>query len=160
MNQNKPKTKNFLLNLINRVANHDIMTYSAGLSFYLLQASIPLMMVLVSVLSYFISGREDIIYRFLDFLPNTTIELIAEVIDILLISSQSPTVTTLTIIFALWSATSGINKLINAINHAYGLHKQKQAIKQRLMSVIFTLIFISLIVFMLIFQIYGTSIIK
>ncbi len=63
MNKNKPKTKNFLLNLINRVANHDIMTYSAALSFYLLQASIPLMMVLVSVLSYFISGREDIIYR-------------------------------------------------------------------------------------------------
>lgn len=160
MSQNKPKTKKFFLNLINRVANHDIMTYSAGLSFYLLQASIPLMMVLVSVLSYFISGREDIIYRFLDFLPNTTIELIAEVIDILLISSQSPTVTTLTILFALWSATSGINKLVNAINHAYGLHKQKQAIKQRLMSVIFTLIFIILIVFMLIFQIYGTSILK
>lgn len=160
MNKNKPKTKNFLLNLINRVARHDIMTYSAALSFYFLQASIPLMMVLVSVLSYFISGREDIIYRFLDFLPNTTIELIAEVIDILLISSQSPTVTTLTIIFALWSATSGINKLVNAINHAYGLHKQKQAIKQRLMSVLFTLIFISLIVFMLIFQIYGTSIIN
>lgn len=155
----KNNFKSFILNLVNRISKHDITTYSAALSFYLLQASIPLMMVLVTVLSYFLAGKEDIIFKFVDFLPNTTSKLIVEAINILLISSQSPTVTTLTILFALWSATSGVNKLINAINHAYGLHNNKQAIKQRLMSILFTLVFILLIVFLLVFQIYGTSII-
>lgn len=155
----KPKTKRFLLNLLNRVVKHDIMTYSAALSFYLLQASIPLMMVLVSVLSYFLEGKDDLIINLLEFLPKTTNKLILEAIDILIASSQSPTVTTLTIFFALFSATSGVNKLINAINHAYGLKNNKQAIKQRIMSVLFTIIFISLLVFVLIFQVYNTSII-
>ena len=159
MNIKKKDFKNFILNLLNRISRHDITTYSAALSFYLLQASIPLMMVLVTVLSYFLAGKEDIIFKFVDFLPNTTSKLIVDAINILLVSSQSPTVTTLTILFALWSATSGINKLINAINHAYGLHNNKQAIKQRLMSIIFTLVFIFLIVFLLVFQIYGSSII-
>ena len=155
----KPKANRFLLNLFNRVAKHDIMTYAAALSFYLLQASIPLMMVLVSILSHFLEGREDLIINLLDFLPKTTNKLILEAIDILIASSQSPTVTTITILFALFSATSGVNKLINAINHAYGLKNNKQAVKQRIMSVFFTIIFISLLVFVLIFQVYNTSII-
>lgn len=160
MKSREIKFKNFILNLINRINRHDITTYSAALSFYLLQASIPLMMVLVNVLSRVLEGNEDIIYKFLDFLPNTSSALIANAINILITSNQSTTVTTFTILFALWSATSGINKLINAINHAYGLRGNKQAIKQRIMSLLFTIIFIILIVFLLIFQIYGSSIIN
>ncbi|MDO5047875.1 MAG: YihY/virulence factor BrkB family protein [Anaerococcus sp.] len=154
----KRNFKNFILNLINRINRHDITTYSAALSFYLLQASIPLMMVLVNVLSYFLEGNEEVIYRFLELLPESSANLIVEALDILIRSNQSAAVTTLTILFALWSATSGINKLINAINHAYGLMDNRQAVKQRIMSVLFTIIFIILIVFLLIFQIYGSSI--
>ena len=148
------------MNFINRLTRHDIMTYSAALSFYFLQASIPLMMVLISVSSYFLEGNEEAIFAFVDFLPETTSDLIMRAVDILIDSSQSTAVTTITILFALWSATSGVNKLINAINHAYGLIHKKQAIKQRIMSIFFTLIFIFLIIFILIFQIYGKSILN
>ena len=159
MKFNKKDFKGFTSNLLRRISRHDITTYSAALSFYLLQASIPLMMVLVTVISYFLSGKEEVIFKFVDFLPNTTSDLVARALDIILTSSQSPTVTTITILFALWSATSGINRLINAINHAYGLKHNKQAIKQRLMSIVFTLVFIFLIVFLLVFQIYGSTIV-
>lgn len=158
MKISKNKSIDFLKNLANRLKEHDIMTYSAALSFYFLQASIPLMMVLVSVISTFLKGNEYIIYEFLDLFPKTTADLILEAIDIIIISSQSPAVTTFTIIFALWSATSGVHKLIRAINHAYGLSHQSKAIKQRLMSIVFTLILIIFIMFLLIFQIYGSQI--
>lgn len=154
----KRNFKNFILNLINRINRHDITTYSAALSFYLLQASIPLMMVLINVLSNVLEGNEVIVYKFLDLLPRTSREVIAQMIDILIQSNQSAAVKTFTILFALWSATSGINKLINAINHAYGLKGNKSAIRQRLMSLVFTIIFIVLIVFMLVFQVYGSTI--
>lgn len=136
------------------------MTYSSALSFYFLQASIPLMMVLVSVVSRVLKGNETIIYEFLNLVPKTTAGLIIKALDIMFASSQSATVTTVTILFALWSATSGVDKLIAAINHAYGLGHQSKAIKQRLMSIVYTIIFIVFIMFLLIFQIYGPTILK
>ena len=156
----KHKFKDFIKNFINRLKNQDIMTYSAALSFYFLQASIPLMMVLVSVVSRVLKGNETIIYEFLNLVPKTTADLIIKALDIMFASSQSAAVTTATILFALWSATSGVNKLIAAINHAYGLGHQARAIKQRLMSIIYTIIFIVFIMFLLVFQIYGPTILK
>lgn len=160
MKISKSKFKDFLKNLAYRLKTQDIMTYSAALSFYFLQASIPLMMVLVSVVSTVLKGNETIIYEFLDLFPQTTADIIIRALDIVFASSQSAAVTTMTILFALWSATSGVNKLIMAINHAYGLGHQAKAIKQRLMSVIFTIVFIVFIMFLLVFQIYGSQILK
>lgn len=160
MKISKTKFKDFLKNLAYRLKTQDIMTYSAALSFYFLQASIPLMMVLVSVVSTVLKGNEKIIYEFLDLFPQSTADLIIRALDIMFQSTQSAAVTTVTILFALWSATSGVNKLVMAINHAYGLSNQAKAIKQRLMSVIFTIVFIMFIVFLLIFQIYGPQIIN
>ena len=160
MKISKTKFKDFLKNLAYRLKTQDIMTYSAALSFYFLQASIPLMMVLVSVVSTVLKGNEKIIYEFLDLFPQSTADLIIRALDIMFQSTQSAAVTTVTILFALWSATSGVNKLVMAINHAYGLGHQAKAIKQRLMSVIFTIVFIMFIVFLLIFQIYGPQIIN
>ncbi len=160
MKISKHKFKDFLKNLAYRLKTQDIMTYSAALSFYFLQASIPLMMVLVSVVSTVLKGNEKIIYDFLDLVPKSTADLIIRALDIMFASTQSAAVTTVTILFALWSATSGVNKLIMAINHAYGLSHQSKAIKQRLMSILFTIVFIVFIVFLLIFQIYGPQIIN
>lgn len=156
----KHKFKDFLKNFINRLKTQDIMTYSSALSFYFLQASIPLMMVLVSVVSRVLKGNETIIYEFLNLVPKSTAGLIIKALDIMFASSQSAAVTTVTILFALWSATSGVDKLIAAINHAYGLGHQSKAIKQRLMSIVYTIIFIVFIMFLLIFQIYGPTILK
>lgn len=160
MKISKTKFIDFLKNLAYRLKTQDIMTYSAALSFYFLQASIPLMMVLVSVVSTVLKGNEKIIYEFLDLFPQSTADLIIRALDIMFQSTQSAAVTTVTILFALWSATSGVNKLVMAINHAYGLGHQAKAIKQRLMSLIFTIVFIMFIVFLLIFQIYGPQIIN
>ena len=135
MKISKSKSKDFIKNLVNRLKEHDIMTYSAALSFYFLQASIPLMMVVVQAISTFLKGNETVIYQFLDLFPKTSADLILRALNIIIESSQSAAVTTLTVIFALWSATSGVDKLIMAINHAYGLSHQSKAIKQRLMSV-------------------------
>lgn len=160
MKISKNKFIDFLKNLVTRLKAHDIMTYAAALSFYFLQASIPLMMVLVSVVSTFLKGNETIIFEFLELFPRSTADLIMEALDIIIASSQSAAVTTFTVIFALWSATSGVNKLIAAINHAYGLSHQSKAVKQRITSIIFTLVFIVFIMFLLIFQIYGAQLIS
>ena len=102
MKISKTKFIDFLKNLAYRLKTQDIMTYSAALSFYFLQASIPLMMVLVSVVSTVLKGNEKIIYEFLDLFPQSTADLIIRALDIMFQSTQSAAVTTVTILFALW----------------------------------------------------------
>ena len=80
------------------------------------------------------------------------------VIDTMIKNSQSASVTIITILFALWSATNGVNKLIESINKAYGIQYQQNTIKQRIFSILYTIIFIIMVVFILVSQIYGPSI--
>ncbi|MBM0047046.1 5-formyltetrahydrofolate cyclo-ligase [Anaerococcus sp. mt242] len=154
----KVKLKNTISNMIFRFKNHEVTNNSAALSFYFLQASIPLLMVLVSVASKVLQNNAKAIYSLIDFLPSASQEMLIWVIDTMFANTGSASVTIITILFALWSATKGINNLITSINKAYGLEGETKYIKQRLLSLLYTIIFILFIVFILVSQIYGPSI--
>lgn len=156
--ETKVKLKKTSSSMIYRFKNHEITNNSAALSFYLLQASIPLLMVLVSVASRILQNNVNAIYSLIDFLPSSSQDMVKWVIDTMFVNTSSASVTVITILFALWSATKGINNLMMSINKAYGLQEDSKFIKQRLLSVLYTIIFVIFIVFILVSQIYGPSI--
>lgn len=158
--ETKIKIRKTLENLIYRFKTHNISTISAALSFFLLQASIPLLMVLVNVVSRLLKDNVEAIYSLIDFLPENAKELAIRVIDTTFINSSSASVNIITVLFALWSATKGIDYLITAINKAYGLDGEKRAIKKKLISVLYTIVFIIFVIFILVSQIYGPNILS
>lgn len=158
--ETKVKFKKTLEDLIYRFKAHDIPANSAALSFYFLQASIPLLMVLVSVVSRLLNDNVDAIYNLIDFLPDSARDMAIYAIDTMFMTTSSASVTIITVLFALWSATNGINNLITAINRAYGLEGETNALKQRIISVPYTIIFIIFLIFILVSQIYGPTILQ
>ena len=158
--EKKLKLKKITSNMIFRFKHHDIINNSAALSFYFLQASIPLLMVLVSVVSRFLENNVDAIYSLIDFLPLFSKGMVKRVIDTMFVNTSSTSITVITVLFALWSATKGMNNLITSINKAYGLQSEIQYVKQRLLSLLYTIIFIVFIIFILVTQIYGPSILN
>ena len=154
----KLKLKKTLVDLVKRFKNHDIINNSAALSFYFLQASIPLLMVLVSVVSRILKNNTEAIYSLIEFLPTAAQDMAKWVIDTMFVNTSSASVTIITILFALWSATKGINNLMLSINKAYGVEDNSKFVKQRLSSLLYTIIFVVFIVFILVSQIYGPSI--
>lgn len=156
--ETKVKINKVASDLVYRFKTHDIGTQAAALSWFLLQSSIPMLMVLVTVVSRILKDNVDMIKNLVDFLPQSSQSMVMGVIDTMIINSQSASVTIITIIFALWSATKGVNKLIESINKAYGLQVSPNTIKQRIFSILYTLIFIVMVVFILVSQIYGPSI--
>lgn len=156
----KVKFKKTIADMVHRFKTHDIINNSAALSFYFLQASIPLLMVLVSVVSRILENNTDAIYSLIEFLPTAAQEMARWVIDTMFVNTSSASVTIITVLFALWSATKGINNLMLSINKAYGVEDDSKFVKQRLTSLLFTIIFVIFIVFILVSQIYGPSILN
>ena len=144
--------------MLYRFNNHEIINNAAALSFYFLQASIPLLMVLVTVASGILENNVTAIYSLIEFLPSSSQDMVKWVIDTMFVNTSSASVTVITVLFALWSATNGINNLMTSINKAYGLEGENKIIKQRLLSVLYTIVFVVFIVFILISQIYGPGI--
>lgn len=156
--ETKVKLKKTTADMLYRFKYHEITNNSAALSFYLLQASIPLLMVLVSVVSRILNNNTDVIYSLIEFLPTATQDMAKWVIDTIFVNTSSASITVITVLFALWSATKGINNLMFSINKAYGLDGESKYVKQRLSSLLYTIIFVAFIVFILVSQIYGPSI--
>ncbi len=155
--ETKLKINKVATDLIHRFQTHDIGTQAAALSWFLLQSSIPMLMVLVSVVSRVLEDNVEAIYSFVDFLPSSSQQMVMWVIDTMIVNSSSASVTIITILFALWSATNGMDKLIKSINVAYGLESERNTVKQRILSVLYTIVFILFVVFLLVSQIYGPS---
>ena len=100
--ETKVKLKKTSSSMIYRFKNHEITNNSAALSFYFLQASIPLLMVLVSVASGILQNNVDAIYSLIDFLPSSSQDMVKWVIDTMFVNTSSASVTVITILFALW----------------------------------------------------------
>lgn len=159
MKTNKKKFVDFLKNLINRLLNHDLTTMAAAMSYYYLSASIPLMLVLTSLVGKYLGGNRDLLLELVGILPGQTQDLVVSMIDSLLNSPNSSSLSIVTLIFAVWSASKGIFKLLESLNTAYGASKVKSNIGEKFLSFLYTAILILVVIIFMTLRIYGPKII-
>ena len=57
--------KKFILNLIERIRDHDLMTLASSLSYYFLSAAIPMLLVLLNLVTKYMKGNEDVVIEFI-----------------------------------------------------------------------------------------------
>lgn len=160
MKTNKKKFTDFLKNLINRVLSHDLSTMSAAMSYYYLSASIPLLLVLTNLVGKYLGGNRELLIEFLGILPGQTQDLVVPMIDSLLKSPNSNSLSIITLIFAVWSASKGIFNLLDSLNKAYGTSKVKSGIGKKISSFFYTLILILVVIIFMSLRVYGPKIIS
>ncbi|MDO4594970.1 MAG: YihY/virulence factor BrkB family protein [Tissierellia bacterium] len=156
-NSIKQTTRKFFINLIARLIKDDILMMASSLSYYMIFATIPLLMVLINLSSFILSDYLNVIVEMLESVPPTSRDILDSLVDIIIDTSSSLGLS-LGIFFAIWSASTGINKLITSINIAYGLKTKRKIIKQRIVSIFYTFGFFAIILFMLVFEIFNTQI--
>lgn len=160
MKKSKKKFTDFLKNLINRVINHDLSTMSAAMSYYYLSASIPLLLVLTNLVAKYLGGNRQLLIEFLGILPVQTQDLVVPMIDSLLKSPNSNSLSIITLIFAVWSASKGIFNLLDSLNKAYGTSKIKSSIGKKISSFFYTLFLILIVIIFMSIRVYGPKVIS
>lgn len=158
MKMNQRNSKKFIVNLIERIKNHDLMTLASSLSYYFLSAAIPMLLVLSNLVTKYMKGNEDVVIDYIKLLPDSIKGVIMAIVKSIIDSSSVSTISTITLIFALWSASKGVSKIILAINVAYGLEDDHSLIKNKIFGFLYTFVLIFILIFIFLLRIYSKAI--
>lgn len=158
MKMNQKNSKKFIVNLIERIKNHDLMTLASSLSYYFLSAAIPMLLVLSNLVTKYMKGNEDVVIDYIKLLPDSIRGVIMVLVKSIIDSSSVSTISTITLIFALWSASKGVSKIILAINVAYGLEDDHSLIKNKIFGFLYTFVLIFILIFIFLLRIYSKAI--
>lgn len=158
MKINQRNSKKFIVNLIERIKNHDLMTLASSLSYYFLSAAIPMLLVLSNLVTKYMKGNEDVVIDYIKLLPDSIRGVIMVLVKSIIDSSSVSTISTITLIFALWSASKGVSKLILAINVSYGLEDDHSLIKNKIFGFLYTFVLIFILIFIFLLRIYSKAI--
>ena len=159
MRKNKKSTSlKFILTLIERIKNHDLITLASSLSYYFLSASIPMLLVLLNFVTKFMKGNEDVVVDTIKLLPDSIRGVILILVDSIIDSGSVSTISTLTLLFALWSASKGVSKILLAINVAYGIDDNHSMIKNKIFGFLYTFVLIFIVLFIFLLKIYSGGI--
>ncbi|SDH73054.1 membrane protein [Alteribacillus persepolensis] len=124
---------------------------AAEQAFFYMLALFPMMILLLSILPYLSIDAERVMMLIESALPQDTARMVQEnVLDVITVPNGG--LLTFGIIGTLWSASSGLNAFIRAINEAFNAPEPRSFIMNRLLSILFT---IGLMVsFLLIFALF------
>lgn len=134
------KFKVILHEIVKRSLEDDIFSLASQLAYNLLLAMFPFIIFLFTLVGYSSVNSRDIMNILRDFIPKDAYLLVQKTVREIADTKNSGLLS-LSIVFAVWSAASGINAVIKGVNKAYNEKESRGFIKVQLISIIFTIAF-------------------
>lgn len=151
--------KEFLRELLERFKADKVPQVGAQLAYYLLLSLFPLIIFILSVLSFTPLAETDSLGRMLSAMPDETAKMLKPVLlDI--VASRSGGLLGLSLLLSLWSGSNGINNLIGAMDAAYDIENARKKWLRRIISVGYTIILVAVIVLALSIQVFGDQLLN
>lgn len=148
------KTLNFFDKLLYRLKENDITSYGAGLAFFLILSIFPFLIALINIVNFLDIINIDNILNLMQYFPNSVKEIVKNFFIELNITSSTELLS-ISVLAGLFSASSAINKLIKFINNSYGFEDNRNFFFNRVLAIIFTLLFIFMILLLIVSQVFG-----
>lgn len=151
--------KDLAFQLWRRVQAHDLIDRAALLSFYFLLAFFPLLILLSALTGIFLASQAQAYWRLLEylarFMPNSAFQLFSGVLAEIK-SGASGGKLSAGLILSLWTSSSGIAALIEALNIAFEVPASRSWWRRRLVAMGLTLSIGVMLGFSLLF-LFATS---
>ena len=133
-----------------------INAYAAQIAFFMLLSIIPFLMVFLSLLQYTPITESMLLSLYEDGLPAYISPFFISITDE--IYSRSIGVTAISAVVAIWSAAKGVQYLTAGLNAVNDLEENRNWFVLRFWAVVYTLIFLVVIIFTLIVMVFSNSI--
>lgn len=137
----------YLKDLIKRFKSDDVLALSSQLSYSLLFSIFPLIIFLMILIGLSSIRSEDVLIGLKRLVPMSTFELIHGMI-VEVVDTKRGHLIPLSLIFIIWSASTGFSAVIKALNKAYDEEEHRSFLKVQIIALIF--------MFSLIFILIGT----
>ncbi len=141
--------------LIDKFFGDDVPGLAAELTFYLITAFFPFLILVLAILSFTPLTAEETLFRLLRNLPEDAYQLLYHMLTS--VSRSLPIILVATAI-ALWSMSSAIGTIAKAINRFYRVEENRNFIKVRIMGIIFAFLIALSIVLSFALLVFGSLI--
>jgi membrane protein len=117
---------------------HDCFGKAAELAFFFQLAIFPLLIFLLSLIGFLPEARQIILFWLGRLMPAEATKIVEKSIEEVL-SRRSGGLLSFSLIFSLWSASTGVRTLIDALNRAYEVQEGRSFWKSQLVAIGLTL---------------------
>lgn len=145
---------------IARVSDHKISVYSGQAALFMIISALPLLMLILSLIKFVVPFDESYIIDFgTNYMPDMLVPLFYRLARELFHGVSIPIIS-VTSVTVLWAASKGMLSLVRGLDSVYLCDGKRGYIKLRLMALLYTLVFIGVIIATLLFFVAGRYIIK
>lgn len=141
------------------IAGLNIPLYASHASFFIILAVFPALVLLMSLLRYTGLDVENLTEILHGILP-TALMPFAQKLILNTYQSTTRAVVSLSLVTALWSASRGIHGLATGLNSIYNVKENRGYWTTRLLSVLYTFLFLLVLILTLVLHVFGTTLIS
>ena len=145
-----------LAGFIKRMKEDHVGAYAAQSAYFFLMSCIPLLLLIMTLIRYLPITEYDFVVMMMRVVPeefqNLVYMVVAEVF------SKSGAVVPISALFTAWTAAKGIQSLYNGLNTVYHVPVVPNYLTARLISALYTIVFVAAIAITLILMVFGSSI--
>ena len=144
---------------LRRIQAMEIPTHASHACYFIVLAAFPALVLLVSVLRYTPLEASDLMDLLRGSLPDALEPYIWRIISSTF-ESSSVIVLSVSAVFALWSAGKGMHGLLNGLNGIYGVREKRSWLQIRLTSILYTVLFILVLLLTAALHVFGDTLIQ
>ncbi len=136
---------------------HKVGAYSAQTAFFMFFSFVPLIMLILSLLKLLVDSPDEIAAIANEMTPN----VISDFLSVYLEEIMSVGKLSLTIVSAitlLWSASKGVFSIIGGLNSIYEIKEERNYFALRFLAVFYTVAFTMILVAVLLLMVFGKTI--
>lgn len=144
---------------VDHVAKLNIPVYASHASFFVALAVFPSLVLVMSLLRYVGLGVDTLTEMLEGVLPSALMPAVTKLI-VNTYRSTTGTVISISVLTALWSASRGVHGLLNGLNSVYGVAENRGYLYTRLVSVVYTFLFLIVLLLTLVLHVFGTTLLQ
>lgn len=136
-----------------------VNAYAAHAAFFIIISAFPLIMLIFNLIK-FTPVTRDFLVNAADSIFPAALEPIAHSLIIELFENTSGTAISITAILTVWSASKGVMAIIKGLNSVFDIKEKRGYFRLRLVSSLYTIVFVVGIVLSLIMMVFGNALLK
>ena len=140
--------------LIFRFQDDDVLAMSSQLAYSMLLAFFPFLMFLLTVVGFSPIKSEDVLAGLKGILPKEAYSLIRKTV-VEVVDTKNGHLLSLSLVFTVWSASSGLTAVIKGLNKAYDEEEKRSFIKVQIVAILNTIALVFMILAAFIFLVFG-----
>ena len=157
MKQKKNRRLSKFIDLVISLARLDVPVYAANAAYFIILSAFPMVMLLLNILSYTTLSGGALLEILEQVIPEALMPPVSRLLNGMFASS-STTLVSVSALATLWASSRGVYGILVGLNRIYRVQEDRGYIFTRLLSLVYTFLFLLVLLLTLALHVFGQTI--